>query len=69
MTAKVYEYSYSSSYSNLNGKESFEGFEAENNNGKIKAKHTKTENGITTTNYFDNTRKISGKGKSKKLCK
>ena len=69
MTTKVYEYSCSSSYSNLNGKESFEGFETENNNGKIKAKHTKTENGITTTKYFDNTRQISGKCKCKKLCK
>ena len=66
MTTKVYSYSSSSSYSNLNGKESFESFETENNNGKVKSKHTISKDGITTTKYFDNTLK-AGKNKAKKL--
>lgn len=60
MTTKVYSYSSSSSYSNLNGKESFESIETENNNGRIKSKKTIMKDGITTTKYFDNKMKVSG---------
>ena len=52
MTTKVYSYCSSSSYSNINGEEKFESFEAENNNGKKSFKQSKTENGITTTKYY-----------------
>ena len=51
-------YSYSSSYSNVNGKESFKSIETIDDNGKIKTKETKTKNGITTTKYYDNTMKL-----------
>lgn len=51
MKTKVYSYSSSSSYSNLNGKENFERIEVENDNGKVRSKYTKTKDGITTTKY------------------
>lgn len=67
MKTKVYSYSSSSSYSNLNGKESFESFETENDNGKIKSKHTVTKDGITTTKYFNNKKVLKNSKKNKTL--
>ena len=68
MTTEIHSQYFSSSYSNLNGKESFESFEAENDNGKIKSKHTVSKDGITTTKYYDNTLK-DNKKETKKLGK
>ena len=72
MTTKVYSHSYSSSsvYSNLNGKENFESFETENDNGKVRSKYTVSKDGVTTTKYYnDNLNLKSGKKKTKKTWK
>ena len=69
MTTKVYSYCSSSSYSNINGEEKFESFEAENNNGKKSFKQSKTENGITTTKYYGDKFLKQASSKKKKLLK
>ncbi len=69
MKTKVYSYSSSSYYSNLDGKESFESFETENDNGKIKSKQTIKKDGVTTTKYFNNTLKNNKKKKQNKILR
>lgn len=71
MTTKVYSHSYSSSsvYSNLNGKENFESFETENDNGKVRSKYTVSKDGVTTTKYYNDNLNLKGEKKTKKLGK
>jgi len=61
MTEKFYSYSSSTVYSNINGKESFEKVEVENNNGKKKVKR------IATNDKDGQTKGQKIKSKIKKL--
>ena len=47
MKEKFYSYSSTATYSNINGKESFEKIEVENNNGKKRIKKTSTNDKLT----------------------